>query len=123
MIDINIVGDFCVENLDGLSFGEKLQKQLQSAKINVVNFEGPIFSEKGVAIKKSGPNLYQSPNCPSRLIDEGFNVFSLANNHIMDYGEYCAEETKNCFNNYLAIGYGDFRQAYKLGIYESEGKN
>lgn len=42
MLTINILGDFCVKSLDGLTIGNDLQKILDSGDINVVNFEAPI---------------------------------------------------------------------------------
>ena len=41
MIKVNIVGDFFSPSLLGLRFGDELQKQLDDADFNVVNFEGP----------------------------------------------------------------------------------
>lgn len=65
-------------------FGSFLDK-IQEADISVTNLESPLI-EKGKEIKKTGPNLKSSPRTLSVLQVAGFDLLTLANNHIMDYG-------------------------------------
>jgi hypothetical protein len=43
------------------------------------------LSIKEKPVKKSGPNLRSYPNYINALVDAGFNIVGLTNNHIMDY--------------------------------------
>lgn len=121
MININIAGDFCVKNLNGLKFGSELREELSKSEINIVNLESPIKAKGAIPIKKSGPHHYQDNMVPSFLGDNGFNVISLANNHIMDYGEESLVTTKQCFKDALLIGAGTFEDAYSVKVVSIDG--
>lgn len=111
---INIVGDFCVSRLDNLSFGNKLKTKLSEGDINIVNLEAPIKEKGSIAIEKSGPNLFQDNNAIKFLEENGFNVFSLANNHIMDYGISSLLKTKSLIKSATCVGAGYFEDAYRV---------
>ena len=51
------------------------------------NLEGPIINENCRQIKKIGPNIYNSESSVKKLNKAGANLFCLANNHILDYGQ------------------------------------
>lgn len=55
MLILNIVGDFFSPQLNGLQFSQSIKDKLEHADLNVVNFEGPINTNKSVPICKSGP--------------------------------------------------------------------
>jgi poly-gamma-glutamate synthesis protein (capsule biosynthesis protein) len=74
-----------------------LTKYSVSADISFVNLETPL-SVKGTPIKKSGPNLRSHPDCINALVEAGFSIVGLANNHIMDYGPDALEETLEVCN-------------------------
>lgn len=57
MLKLNIIGDFFSPQLNGLQFSQPIKDKLNSADLNVVNFEGPINTNKSVPICKSGPNI------------------------------------------------------------------
>lgn len=59
---------------------------IQKADIAVCNLECPATAEKD-PIVKTGPNLKAHPDIIPLLKDAGFHAVSLANNHILDYGE------------------------------------
>lgn len=111
---INIVGDFCVSRLDNLSFGNKLKTKLSEGDINIVNLEAPVREEGSAAIEKSGPNLFQDNDAIKFLKENGVNVFSLANNHIMDYGTSSLLKTKSLIKNAGCIGAGNYEEVYKV---------
>lgn len=100
-ITVLISGDFCptgrVEN-EILSnskpeavFGHALQI-IKSADISIVNLECPLTTCK-TRIRKIGPHLKAAPGTIEALTNAGFNVVTLANNHIYDYGQDGLAET------------------------------
>lgn len=68
----------------------------KSADYSVVNYESPATSSSQ-PILKDGPNLRNPDFTPSLLKQIGFNVFTLANNHLKDYGSQGVLDTiENC---------------------------
>ena len=69
----------------------KIEPKLKEADILVGNLEGPI-SDKG---KKVGSiySFLMNPKSIEGLIFAGFDVLSVANNHIFDYGREAMEDT------------------------------
>ena len=100
---------------------DNLKDVLKSSDFNICNFEAPVLS-KGEPIQKSGPSLCQSEQSPSFLIENGFNIFLLANNHLMDYGEEGANKTKDSFGSELSLGYGRGTDAFECKSIEVNGK-
>jgi len=58
---------------------------VKSADIAVANLELPLVNE-GIPAKKTGPHMRAIPESIRALKYAGFNLLTLANNHIMDYG-------------------------------------
>ncbi len=94
MINILITGDYYpgarIEalSLDGKHeaiFGDFLP-EIRSADLAVTNLEAPLI-EHGKPRAKTGPAIKSKPECIASLSFAGFNLLTLANNHIMDYGE------------------------------------
>jgi len=52
---------------------------------------------------------------------QGFNLITLANNHMMDYGSRGLIETLQSFRNSTKLGAGKWEEAYKPAIVEIEG--
>ena len=79
---------------------------IEAADIAFINLECPLTNSDS-PIKKSGTSLKASPKCIDAL--KRFSVIGLANNHIMDYGNYGLQETlKICKkNNLLTVGAGE----------------
>lgn len=100
MINVLITGDFCpigrvaplVENgrCDDI-FGPLLPK-IRSADLAITNLEVPLTESVG-AIRKTGPSLKSSAEVMNVLKSAGFDLLTLANNHIMDYGERGLSDT------------------------------
>lgn len=111
---INIFGDVVISDIDSITIDSSLKDAIARADYNVVNFEAPIKTD-GAASLKSGPSLYQDIRAPRWLIENGFNVFSLSNNHIMDYGAVGLEATKNAVSllGGVCFGCGTWADAYK----------
>ena len=117
MVNINILGDFCVKALNGLVIGEELQGILNAGDINALNFEAPISVPNAKPILKSGPSLRQDPQVPRFLQDHKFNLFSLANNHAMDFGEDSLTKTVNAFGESATLGSGHWNDAYQYKVF------
>jgi poly-gamma-glutamate synthesis protein (capsule biosynthesis protein) len=67
---------------------------IQEADLAITNLASPIINE-GSPIAKTGPNLKSPDETVSVLKDAGFDLVTLANNHIMDYGDDGLENTLN----------------------------
>lgn len=103
MIKLLITGDFCpigrteqiikAENYHLLFNGfEKLRREVDYA---LVNLECPITNSKD-AISKTGPCIKSSnKNAFKALKYAGFDMVTLANNHIQDYGSEGVNDTIN----------------------------
>ena len=118
---VNFFGDFVVSDASSLLINDKLINIIKEADYNVVNFEAPITHRKQHASIKSGPSISQSIDASRWLIEHKFNVISLANNHIFDYGISGFKETKKCFFNVLTVGAGEWNEAFSPCILEKDG--
>jgi poly-gamma-glutamate synthesis protein (capsule biosynthesis protein) len=85
MINIFACGDIVISSKREKIVSDELKKLISSANISICNFEGPIES-KSAPIPKVGLHISQVGNAIKILKETGFNVLSLANNHIMDFG-------------------------------------
>ena len=120
MIKLFVCGDFRAKDSSKVNVTPQLRALISGADYAICNFEAPVESN-GKPIKKSGPLLYQDANSPKALKDLGFNVFLLANNHIMDYGKAGCEATIESFKNAITVGAGDAHEAYLMKILEKDG--
>jgi len=103
---------------------DNLKDIIKNSDAAICNFEAPIETENMEAIKKAGPHMYQSKESIKYLNDAGFNMASLANNHIYDYGQEALENTLLELNKHGVsfIGGGkDFEDAYATKIINKNG--
>ena len=103
---------------------DKLVSIIQNCDISICNFEAPIETQGMEAINKAGPHVYQSKNSIKYLREVGFDIVSLANNHIYDYGQSALENTIDELNKYEIeqIGGGiNFNSAYTTKIIDKNG--
>lgn len=116
------VGDFCSTPSPGLiTVAEDLKELLRGAEVGVCNFEVPVKSG-GKAINKIPLVLYQSVEAPRFLEGLGFNVVSLANNHMFDYGREGFYKTRDSFSKETVVmGAGTFDEAYRVHVVERNG--
>lgn len=102
MIKIAIMGDICPTDDYRIFFDSKNPRnllgqvvdRLNEADIAIANLEAPA-TNSDTPINKCGPNLKAKPQDITLLKDTGIDVLSLANNHILDYGEDAVVETIN----------------------------
>ena len=122
MVKIFCCGD--IVNKKGIDFlDSSLKKVIQKSDISVANFEAPIFTKNSLPIPKAGPLLYQNKKSISILKEAGFDLLSLANNHIYDYGEKALkatiEEIKKNKINYIGAGLS-FEECYRFKIIKNK---
>jgi poly-gamma-glutamate synthesis protein (capsule biosynthesis protein) len=103
---------------------DELINFIKSSDIAICNFEAPIETINMEAINKAGPHVYQSKKSIQYLSEVGFNIVSLANNHIYDYGQEALENTLLELKKYSVdfIGGGkDFKDTYATKIIDKNG--
>lgn len=98
MSKISFFGDLVVRDTTNLALHNSLHRIVRGSEFNVINFEAPI-ENNNPPIQKSGPNNTQSVLAPTWAAENGFNIFSLANNHSYDYGKEGMEATVSLFLN------------------------
>lgn len=114
-IKVFISGDFAprhrvsevISNKEfSLLFGDVLP-YIRQADISITNLESPLIDE-GNPIPKTGPNLKSPSESVEALKFAGFDMVTLANNHMMDYGTEGLNSTISiCENNGIrCIGAG-----------------
>jgi poly-gamma-glutamate capsule biosynthesis protein CapA/YwtB (metallophosphatase superfamily) len=87
-IKLLLAGDFAPTQQFQGSFNEDLLNNLSLLSLHdyaVVNLEGPLTNNHQPQ-QKMGPVLSINPKWASILKASGFNVVSLANNHVLDMG-------------------------------------
>ena len=99
MIGTNFPSEDMMPANDGVGLFDPAKQWIQASDVRFVNLEGTLFDgppqEDG---KKPGPNryLFRTPTkVGQRLVEAGFNVVSLANNHVRDFGKAGMESTKS----------------------------
>jgi poly-gamma-glutamate synthesis protein (capsule biosynthesis protein) len=95
MVSINFVGDVATFRQFEINNVDPFQRiQLPDSNYNVANLEFPLPTD---ACEKSfydvDDNYRVSSNFSDGLLLSKFNLFSLANNHVMDYGQSGVEST------------------------------
>ena len=103
---------------------QALKNLITNCDISICNFEAPIKTTAQSPINKAGPHIFQSKESVRYLSDAGFNVVSLANNHIYDYGEKGLRATLNelVISKFSIVGGGrNFNDAYASQIIEKKG--
>lgn len=99
-VSILVTGDFYAGNrIDNLIKNDQYSKIfndflpfIQSADVSITNIESPTTNSKK-PITKTGPALKSDRKLFNALKFAGFNLVTLANNHIMDYGKDGLDET------------------------------
>lgn len=117
-IVINLCGDFVSTEPNIIKMSSELASLLRGGDINVVNFEAPLDGI-GDQTLRSGPKLCQPKESFFFLRDNGFNLYQLANNHAVDFGEEACIGTKHQLSE--TVGAGTEEDAYTPYIKEING--
>ena len=132
-IKISFWGDFagqghfndCLASGHSFDMLGEMVEHIQESDISVVNLEAPVL-EGGEKIPKSGPNIQAPIHIVSVLKAAGVTLVSLANNHIMDYGEAGLLSTINacrsCGLDYTGVGLSEMAAA-TIKYISCQGKN
>lgn len=118
---IIVCGDFKAQDVSNINVCSELSDMLHNADCCICNFEAPIKIDAPSSIK-NGPTLYQDAKAPEFLMDAGFNVILMANNHTMDFGEKGCKATINAFNKAICVGAGTAEEAFSVRTLDIEGK-
>lgn len=117
IVNLLVTADFCpngrvvelVKNQDVNSVFNEFQEEIQSSDLAICNLECPVaYSDDIEKIDKIGPVLFTTTNAISLLKTAGFNLLTLANNHIMDIGNIGLNDTIKAIeaNNLAYVGVG-----------------
>lgn len=98
-------------------FGEFLP-MIKDAGLAITNLESPLL-KMGKKITKTGPAIKSPPESIELLEKAGFDLVTLANNHIMDFGKEGLESTlKTCRNAGIeTVGAGTLPEEIKKNYY------
>lgn len=99
-VDIFFAGDVVVSKYrDKPLVTKELSEIIKQCDMACCNFEAPLVREGQVRAEKVGPSLCQDVQTAILLKSAGFNLFTLANNHIMDYGAENLKYTMNTLDD------------------------
>lgn len=98
---ILIAGDLCpfrrVADLVGAknyaAVCHSVKPVIEAADYSLVNLECPVVEHPAQPIPKCGPNLKTTREAVEMAVYAGFKAVTLANNHILDYGEVGMADT------------------------------
>tara|TARA_B100000795_G_scaffold269145_1_gene257723 strand:+ start:4229 stop:5347 length:1119 start_codon:yes stop_codon:yes gene_type:complete len=107
MLKILITGDYCpvgrietlIKNDNANLVFNNFIDVINEHDIRITNLESP-FVDKGEGIDKTGPYLKADEKAIEGLSYSGFNLVTLANNHIMDYGKNGLFNTMRLLDNH-----------------------
>jgi len=101
-------------------FSTEVQHLFHTSIIRCCNVEAPLQGF-GKAVNKTGPLVNQDTHAAEWLQQLGFDLFSLANNHIHDYGDEGLLATRNSFPIGSVLGVGEEEDAYRMCVKTVEG--
>lgn len=127
-----IAGDFCQRYRvnEMISQGkyymlDSVKEIIEKCDLRIVNYEFPIITNANSPIDKIGPVLGGSLESINVVKFAGFNVCTLANNHILDQGERCCLETMRHLNaaGLKTVGVGkNIQEASEILYIHKQGK-
>jgi hypothetical protein len=123
-VKIFFAGDVHIKNLPTTTgiLNSDLQDRIRQSSFVSCNFEGALQTPSALPIQKAGPPIYQHPKAAEIVKKSGFNVVSLANNHIFDYGLDGFKTTLEELKGIHHVGAGeDLESAHRPIILEHEG--
>jgi len=129
-INIKIGGDFVINKEDFFSknIHDDVISLFQNSDLNILNLECPITNAgKEHQILKTGPHLKGIETAVCEVAELlNINLLTLANNHILDYGQKGLEETLSFLkqNNFDFVGAGEnLNKAKKVFRKNIKGKS
>lgn len=121
IVRLFFAGDFCsTPSTTMITVSEELRNLVQSCDVREINFEAPLKPNIELPPKKPR-RFFQHDDAPDFLRGMGFNLFSIANNHVLDWGEEGYKKTKKALGE-DSFGAGTFEEAYQVKEVEVKGK-
>ncbi|MDR3013117.1 MAG: CapA family protein [Chitinispirillales bacterium] len=109
---------------DGALTFESVKEVLRSADITFGNLEGVFLDSGGVPKQCSNPRMCFNFRMPERyvkhLVDAGFNLMSVANNHTGDFGEPGRVATVRVLRE-AGLGFAGLLNTAEYYVYEKDG--
>lgn len=130
-LKILITGDFCphdrvmelIRQEDYAGIFNDFLPFIKESDIAITNLECPV-TNSDIGIKKTGPNLKAPEKTIAALKFAGFNLVTLANNHILDYGTEGLNSTVELCRksgiDYVGVG-ANLKEARKTFYCEIKG--
>lgn len=126
-MNILFLADFCPNNrlkdnkllLESVS--KEIQAEIASSSYSIVNFECSVVLDGFAPLQKQGPNLGCSEECVEVLKEIGVSAVTLANNHILDYGDSGLSQTFRDLDTWGIeyVGAGDNVEKASAVLYKS----
>ncbi len=107
------------------SYFDEIRKVIKDSDLAIMNLEAPIVLNGARPIDKCGPNLKTSEKVVDSLNYAGVRMVTLANNHIMDFGDNGLQDTLSCLENgnISHVGVGkNLVDAAKIGYQRINGE-
>ncbi|MEX0450072.1 CapA family protein [Spiribacter sp. 221] len=113
--DFYMTADALRENASEDFVATRLRSFIKEHDYSVINFEGAVAGS-AKPVLKTGPNLGMPVDAVSAVKNMGFNVATLANNHLMDFGRPGLVETLGEMDQQgiVRVGAGLMETAAKL---------
>lgn len=108
-------GDFVSEYPEKIEIADDFKILLDNCDVNCLNFEAPLPIGNPIAIKGTAV-LPQSLESPVWCEKQGFNLISLANNHMGDYGQEALKATMKAFKSATLVGAGSWEEAFAVKV-------
>lgn len=87
---IFVAGDYVISREEPptseTTLSAPIRDRIASADVSVVNFEAPLVSDDAIGVPKSGPVISNHDAAGTAVAESGFDICTLANNHVGDYG-------------------------------------
>lgn len=116
--------DFFSNGITDRIIDENLKNELERFDFRIFNLEVPLTDEE-TPIEKCGPNLIAATSCINGIKKLGVDLFTLANNHIMDHDVQGLESTISVLKqngiDYVGAG-NNIEEAQKPYVIEKDGK-
>jgi len=110
------VGDLCgSRSLEANPFDQEIKNLIQGSSISIGNLEAPL-DPNSKPMTKSGPSIAMNESQLDAVLTSGIVGYSLANNHMMDYGLQGLMATKNYLSSRNLISFG--ADVSECGAYE-----
>lgn len=107
------------------SYFDEVKNLTKNTDLSILNLEAPIVIHETKPIDKCGPNLKTSKEVVDSLKYAGFQMVTLANNHIMDFGNVGLQDTIKALKDgrikYVGVG-DNLKDAQRVEYFEKGGQ-